>query len=68
MPNDQTSIPTVTRLKIGLAIIGLTLFAAGIRLDNGRLRLLGIVAVAVAWLMRLYKARSMSDAPPDNQQ
>lgn len=68
MPNDPTSMPSVTRIKLGLAIIGLILFAAGIRLENDRLRLFGIVAVAAAWLMRLYKPRSMAETPPDNQQ
>jgi hypothetical protein len=59
-------MPPATRLKLGLAIMGLVLFAAGIRLDNDRLRLFGIIAMAAAWLMRLYKARSSAGAPPDN--
>ena len=67
MPNDPMSMPPVTRIKLGLAIIGLSLFAAGIRLENDRLRLFGIVAVAAAWLLRLYKPRSLAETPPDNQ-
>jgi hypothetical protein len=67
MPNDQTFMPPVTRIKLGLAIMGLILFAAGIRLENDRLRLFGIVAVAAAWLMRLYRPRSSEETPSDNQ-
>ena len=66
MPNESPPIPLATRLKLGLAIVGLILFAAGIRFESDRLRLIGIVAFAAAWLMRLYRARSVADAPPDS--
>jgi hypothetical protein len=60
-------MPPVTRIKLGLAIVGLILFAGGIRLENDRLRLFGIVVVAAAWLMRLYKPRSVEETPPDSE-
>ncbi len=55
-----------TRLKIALALIGVLVFAAGIRLDQSRLRLIGIGFVAVAWLMRFARSRAPDDvSAPD---
>ena len=45
-------MPRQTRLKLALAGIGLALFAAGVRLENERLRWIAIVAVALAFLVR----------------
>ena len=46
---------TVTRLKLGLAIIGLLVFAWGVRMEQSRLRAIGIAFVAVAWVLRFVK-------------
>ena len=50
-------MPTVTRVKLAIAVTGLVIFAAGIRLDNSRLRLIGIGFFVVAWLLRFMKPR-----------
>lgn len=50
-------MPTVTRLKLGLAVAGLLLFGAGARYDNAALRWSAIGAVAAAFLLRFVKPR-----------
>ena len=47
----------LTRIKLAFAIIGLILFAAGVRLDNSNLRMAGIACVAVAWVTRFVRER-----------
>ncbi len=47
----------VTRLKLALAIIGVGIFAVGVRLDHSRLRVIGIAIVAAAWVLRFVKPR-----------
>ena len=49
---------TLTRTKIALALIGLVLFGAGVRLERTELRWIGLGFVAVAWLLRFVRARS----------
>ena len=56
---------TLTRVKLALALIGVIVFAAGMRLDDGRLRYIGIGFVAAAWLLRFVKPRPpASPGPP----
>lgn len=43
---------TLTRAKIALALIGLILFGAGVRLEREELRWTGIGFVVVAWVLR----------------
>ena len=43
---------TLTRAKIALALIGLILFGAGVRLERTELRWTGLAFVLVAWLLR----------------
>ena len=45
----------LSRAKIVLALVGLVLFGAGVRLERGDLRFAGIAFVAVAWLLRFVK-------------
>ena len=57
-------MPTgLARIKLGLAIIAIILFAAGIRLDDARLRWIGIGCFAAAWLLRFFKPRARDDPP-----
>jgi small neutral amino acid transporter SnatA (MarC family) len=56
----------MTRVKVILAVVGVAIFAMGIRLDDARWRYAGIALVALAWLMRFAKrpsATSTRDAP-----
>jgi hypothetical protein len=52
---------TVTRLKLGLAIMGLVVFAWGIRVEQSRLRAIGIAFVAVSWALRFVKTRTQEE-------
>ncbi len=47
----------ITKIKLALAIIGIIVFAAGVRLDHSVLRWVGIGFVAAAFLTRFYKSR-----------
>ena len=49
---------TLTRAKIALAIIGLVLFGAGVRLERPELRWIGLGFVIVAWLLRFAGPRA----------
>lgn len=46
---------TLTRLKLGLTLIGLILFAYGARMDVASIRMVGIAFVAVAWVLRFVR-------------
>jgi predicted permease len=54
-------MPTATRLKLALAIVGLILFAVGVRLNNDVLRWAAIGVVAIAFLLRFVKPPSDSE-------
>lgn len=53
----------LTKLQLGLAIIGLILFGYGARVDEVRLRWIGIGFVALASALRFLKPRRQPDAP-----
>jgi hypothetical protein len=42
------------QVKLALAVIGLILFAAGVRLENDRLRWAAVIAVALAFGLRFF--------------
>lgn len=46
---------TLTKVKLGLTLIGLILFAYGARMDDATIRSIGIGFVAVAWVMRFVR-------------
>ncbi len=48
-----------TQLKLGLAVLGVVLFALGVKLELNPLRWGGIAAVAAAFLLRFVR----SDGP-----
>ena len=53
---DEIEHMTVlTTMKIALALAGIVLFGAGIRLDMPALRWAGLACVAAAWLLRFRK-------------
>ncbi len=52
----------LTRVKIVLALLGLGLFGAGVRLEHASLRYAGIGLVAAAWLTRFAKAGGAGEA------
>lgn len=45
-----------TTIKIALALAGIVLFGVGIRFNADPYRWAGIALVAVAWLLRFWKA------------
>lgn len=49
---------TLTRAKIALALIGLILFGAGVRLERQELRWTGLAFVVGAWLLRFAGPRA----------
>lgn len=55
----------LTKLKLGLALIGLILFGYGARMDIAHIRVVGIAFVAAAWLLRFVKPRP---TPPEPEQ
>lgn len=57
----------LTKLKLGLAIIGLILFGYGARVDDARIRMIGIGFVAAAALMRFVKGGKPSREPRDSE-
>jgi hypothetical protein len=48
----------LTRAKVALALVGLVLFGAGVRLERSELRWAGIAFVVVAWLLRFARRRA----------
>ena len=51
----------LTHLKLGLTVIGLILFAYGMRADDTRLRWIGIAFFAVAAILRFVRRRTPED-------
>jgi len=47
----------LSQLKIALAVIGLVLFGAGVRLERTELRWTGLGFVVMAWLLRFMRPR-----------
>jgi hypothetical protein len=60
---------TLTKVKLALTIMGLIIFAAGVRMDDSRLRGIAIAFVALAWVMRFYKPKQTTpdDAAPSDE-
>ena len=57
---------TFTKVKLGLTLIGLILFAYGARMDETTIRAIGIGFVAVAWAMRFFNRVREASAPPNS--
>lgn len=45
-------MPGLTQLKLGLAVVGLVLFAAGVRYEHAMLRWIAIGILVAAFLVR----------------
>lgn len=58
---------TLTRAKIAIALIGLFLFGAGVRLERLELRWTGLAFVVVAWILRFAGRRDSRhpENPPE---
>jgi hypothetical protein len=50
----------LTQLKLGLALIGLILFGYGLRVDDSRLRWIGVLFLALAAVLRFVRPRKAS--------
>ena len=57
----------LTRAKVALALIGLVLFGAGIRLERTELRWIGLAFVIAAWLLRFVGRRTPEETPTSNE-
>jgi glucose dehydrogenase len=55
-------VTTLTRVKVALALIGLLLFGAGVRLERIELRWAGLGLVVVAWLLRFIRQRKAAES------
>jgi hypothetical protein len=49
---------TLTKAKLALTLMGLILFAAGVRFDDARLRWTAIAFVGIAWALRFVRRRN----------
>jgi hypothetical protein len=59
-------LTTLVRLKLGIAAVGLIIWAWGYRTDDSFLRISGIVVLTIAFLLRFAGRRTRaSDAPED---
>ena len=58
---------TLTRAKIGLALIGLVLFGVGVRLERTEMRWTGLGFVVVAWLLRFAAPRKPEDSSSESE-
>lgn len=56
---------TLTKVKLGLTLIGLILFAYGARMDVATIRSIGIGFVAVAWVMRFVRRVQPPQSPTE---
>lgn len=56
-------MPSVTGIKLVLAVIGLLLFAAGARWENAALRWAAIALIAVAFLLRFVRSKGGGEPP-----
>jgi hypothetical protein len=52
----------LTQFKIALAVIGLFLFGAGVRLERTELRWTGLGFVVAAWLLRFVRPRKPGES------
>jgi hypothetical protein len=60
-------VTPLTRFKVALALIGLVLFGAGVRLERVEIRWIGLGFVILAWLLRFARRREPehSDSPTE---
>jgi hypothetical protein len=58
---------TLTRAKVALALIGLLLFGAGVRLERMELRWTGLAFVILAWLLRFAGRRTAESSEPPSE-
>jgi hypothetical protein len=56
----------LTRAKITLALAGLVLFGAGVRLERTEVRWVGLAFVVTAWLLRFIRGEASKD-PGDRE-
>lgn len=57
---------TLTKAKLAFAVMGLIIFAGGVRLDDARLRGIAIGFVLVAWVLRFVRPRAPSAPAPSS--
>ena len=60
-------MPPVIKAKLALAVLGLLLFAAGVRWEHEGLRWAAIAAIGAAFLLRFFGRRHDDAEPPDQE-
>ncbi len=60
-PNEQR-VHTVDRLKLASLIVGVVLFAYGIKADNGTVRMAAIVVLVAGLALRFVKVRRQDES------
>jgi hypothetical protein len=53
--------------KVGFALAGIATFGVGIRVDDARVRWVGVALVAIAWFLRFAGPRSTRHGRPDEE-
>lgn len=53
---------TILRLRIVLVVVGMLIFAWGVKLDESAVRWVGVGFVFVAWMLRFWRTRQ-ADSP-----
>lgn len=55
--SPMAALSKLSVLKLGFAMAGLATFGVGLRVDDARVRWIGIALVAIAWLLRFAAPR-----------
>jgi hypothetical protein len=58
-------VTLLTQLKLGFTTIGLLMFGYGYRVEDARIRWIGIAFVALAFGLRFAKRDKDAEAPPE---
>jgi hypothetical protein len=53
----------LSHVKLGIAVIGVVLWGYGVRVDDSTFRIIGIVFLAAAALLRFWKPKRGPDEP-----
>ena len=56
------ALSRLTRFRLAIALIGVAVWAGGVRFDEGRTRVVGMVIIALALLLRFLPKRFHDEA------
>ena len=55
----MTAVPSVMVVRIALLVIAMIVWGYGVRVDDARLRIIGIAVLAVSLVLRFFKRRKV---------